>query len=81
MLFLYVLSLDLDKRQTVVFLIIVASQNISISLAHAETGKGEDIFKVLMVLRTVLGKIQKSVSYVLSNLNKMQLSLCMYVKQ
>ena len=35
---------------TVVFLTIVASQSISISLAHAETGKGEDIFKVLMTV-------------------------------
>ena len=35
---------------TVVFLTIVASQSISISLVHAEKAKGEDIFKVLMTI-------------------------------
>lgn len=32
----------------IILLIVVASQNIPFNLAHAETGKGTDIFKVIM---------------------------------
>jgi hypothetical protein len=34
----------------VVFLTIASSQSIPINLAHAETGKGEDIFKIIMTI-------------------------------
>jgi hypothetical protein len=38
------------KLSVVIFLAIIASQSIHINLAYAETGKGADVFKVILTV-------------------------------